>query len=358
MTFIIAEAGVNHNGSLELAKKLIEVAAESGADAVKFQTFQAEKLISRFAQKADYQKKNTGTSETQLEMLKKLQLSEDDHHQLVQHCKVHGIQFLSTPFDSESLQFLMNEIGMKQLKVPSGEITNAPYLLEMAKFGVPMILSTGMSTFDEVQTALGVLAFGLTKRSTSPSLTEFETARLSSEGQAALLKNVTILHCTSDYPAVPEEINLRAMQSLSESFGLRMGLSDHSEGISVPIAAVALGAQVIEKHFTSSRALPGPDHRASLEPQELAEMIRSIRIVEKALGNGEKIPFPSELKTRVAARKSLVAKESIQKGEKFSEKNLTVKRPGNGISPLLYWDYLKKTADRDYQPDEMIANEG
>jgi N-acetylneuraminate synthase len=354
-TYIIAEAGVNHNGSLEMAKQLIDVAADAGADAVKFQTFKAEKIVSRTAPKAEYQTKTTGASETQFDMIKKLELDEEDHGLLIDYCHERNIHFLSTPFDIESVQILTNRFNLPRIKISSGEITNAPLLLETARSGKPVILSTGMSTLGEVETALGVLAFGYSRSDEFPSLAAFQQAFCSEEGQQALREKVVLLHCTTEYPAPFQDVNLRAMDTLTAAFGLPVGFSDHTQGIAVPIAAVARGAVVIEKHFTLDRNLPGPDHKASLEPNELKAMVQSIRQVEEALGNPIKSPAPSELKNISVARKSLVVARAIRRGERFTEENLTVKRPGDGISPLQYWEWLGRIADKDYEADEMVS---
>jgi N-acetylneuraminate synthase len=349
--FIIAEAGVNHNGSVEMAKQLIEVAAEAGADAVKFQTFKAENIVSRYAPKADYQKATTGEAESQLEMLRRLELDRASHEVLFAFCREKNLEFLSTPFDGESVDLLV-KLGVARLKVSSGEITNAPLLLKMARTGLPIIMSTGMASLGEVEMALGVLAFGYLNDRERPSLPEFDRAWR--EGRDLLQEKVILLHCTTEYPAPFEEVNLRIMATLARAFNLPVGYSDHTQGIAVPIAAAARGAAVIEKHFTLDKNLPGPDHRASLEPSELAAMVQGIRHVEVALGSSCKLPAPSELKNREVARKSLVAARSIRKGEYFSEENLTSKRPGTGISPLYYWDWLGRIAERDYKPDEII----
>jgi N-acetylneuraminate synthase len=357
-TYIIAEAGVNHNGSLDMAKQLIEVAAQAGADAVKFQTFKSEHVITRHAPKAEYQEQTTGKVESQLEMVKKLELSAADHQVLIRHCEAQGIQFLSTPFDLPSLDLLVETFDVPRLKLPSGEITNAPLLLKAARSGKPIVMSTGMCTLGEVEQALGVLAFGYLNPSTAPSLTAFQEAFLSPEGQRILQERVTLLHCTTEYPAPFEDVNLRAMDTLGHAFGLSVGFSDHTTGIAVPVAAVARGAQVIEKHFTLDRSLPGPDHRASLEPAELEAMVCSIREVEAALGRSLKLPAPSELKNKPIGRKSLVAARAIQAGEVFTEANLTAKRPGTGLSPMHLWDLLGTWAERDYQEDEAIDHAG
>jgi len=352
--YIIAEAGVNHNGSIEMAKELIAVAAEAGADAVKFQTFKAEKSVSKYAPKADYQKKTTAETESQLDMIKKLELDEDAHYKLIEHCRSRNIEFLSAPFDFDSIDLLARKLDLQRLKIPSGEITNGPCLLYIAQTGKPVILSTGMSTLGEVETALGVLAFGYLAIRDKPSLEKFQDAYCSEAGWEALKEKVILLHCTTEYPAPFEDVNLRVMETMRTAFGLPVGLSDHTLGITIPIAAVSLGAAVIEKHFTLDRNLPGPDHKASIEPDELKSMVTAIRNVEAALGNGQKIPTPAEWRNREIARKSLFTTTVIHKGESFSIRNLTVKRPGTGISPLCYWDWLGIKVVRDYDPDEMV----
>lgn len=353
--FIIAEAGVNHNGSIDMAKKLIDVAIEAGVDAVKFQTFKANKVISRFAEKADYQKHTTDSQESQLEMVRKLELSEEAHFELRNYCKQKNIMFLSTPFDLDSVDFLVNEMKVEWIKIPSGEITNAPLLLRIAETGLPVILSSGMATLADIEQALGVLAFGYTMDDPNPSRIKFHNAFYSKDGQEALRKKVALLHCTTEYPTPYEDVNLRAIDTMAQAFGLQVGLSDHTEGIAIPIAAVARGAKIIEKHFTLDKNLPGPDHKASLEPKELIEMVHSIRQVEVAIGSPVKTPAPSELKNQEIARKSLVAAKNITIGETFSLENLTCKRPGTGISPMLFWDVLGTKAERDYQEDEVIT---
>lgn len=352
--YIIAEAGVNHNGSLDMAKELIDVAVEAGADAVKFQTFKAENVISRTAPKAEYQTKTTDAAESQFEMVKKLELDEAAHKSLIEYCHRRGIHFLSTPFDLESVDLLAHIFDLPRLKLPSGEITNAPLLLKAGRTGKPIILSTGMSTLGEIELALGVLAFGYTRPSDKPSFTAFQEAYRSEIGQETLRKNVVLLHCTTEYPAPFNDVNLRAMDTLSTAFGLPVGFSDHTPGISISIAAVARGAVVIEKHFTLDRNLPGPDHQASLEPEELKAMVQSIRQVEAALGSPLKIPAHSEIKNISVARKSLVAARDIREGELFTEENLTVKRPGTGVSPMNYWEWMGKVAEKAYSADEVI----
>lgn len=353
-TFIIAEAGVNHNGSVEMAKQLILTAAKAGADAVKFQTFKSEKVISKYAEKADYQKQTTQNDESQLEMVKKLELSEADHQELKRYCEDCNIQFLSTPFDLESVDLLVDKMNVPLLKIPSGEITNAPLLLKIAKTRLPVILSTGMSTLGEVEQALGVLAYGYTQVDIPGSIQEFRETFLSEAGQLVLNQKVRLLHCTTEYPTPYEDVNLHAMDTLSHAFGLPVGLSDHTEGITIPIAAVARGAKIIEKHFTLDKDLPGPDHKASLNPDELFTMIQGIRQVEMALGSSVKSPAPSEVKNIAIARKSLVAACEIRCGEIFTIDNITAKRPGKGISPMYYWSLLGKKADRNYKEDESI----
>ena len=354
-TYIIAEAGVNHNGSIEMAKELIDVAADAGADAVKFQTFKAEKIISKYAPKADYQKKTSAETESQLEMVKKLELDEEAHHILIEHCRLKKIEFLSTPFDFDSIDLLAHTLNLPRLKLPSGEITNGPYLLHVAQTGKPVILSTGMSTLGEVETALGVLAFGYLANGDKHSLQKFQDAYCSEAGRKILAEKVTILHCTTEYPAPFEDVNLRVMETMRTAFGLPVGFSDHTPGIAIPIAAVALGAVVIEKHFTLDRNLPGPDHKASLVPDELKAMVAAIRQVEAALGNEQKIPATSEWKNREIARKSIVAAAPIKRGDLFTTDNIAIKRPGNGLSPMSYWVLLGRQARENYDVDEMIT---
>jgi N-acetylneuraminate synthase len=337
--FVIAEAGVNHNGSRELAERLVDVAAEAGADAVKFQTFRAEKLVSGRAPKADYQKKTTGDAESQLAMVKKLELDEASHATLSARCAERGIEFMSTPFDPESVEVLAR-LGVRRLKVPSGEITNPLLLRAVARAGLPLIISTGMSTLGDVEAALEVVLAA------------------TSGGRKSLRDRLTLLHCTTEYPAPLGEVNLRAMGVMAAAFGLPVGYSDHTPGITVPIAAVALGACVIEKHFTLDRSMPGPDHAASLEPRELRDMVRAIRDVEQSLGDGRKAPTASEVRNIVVARRSLVAARAIGRGESFSADNLTVKRPGDGISAMRYDEWLGKRASRDYEADEPIDERG
>lgn len=330
-TIIIAEAGVNHNGSLDLAKKLVDVAAEAGVDYVKFQTFKAEKIASKSASKADYQRETTVSQESQLTMLKKLELSEEHHYELIDYCQVKNIKFLSTPFDLDSIDFLKN-IGIKLGKIPSGEITNLPYLRKMARSFEQLVISTGMSTMVELRAALKVvLKEGVSK------------------------DNIIILHCNTEYPTPFEDVNLKAMESIAKKTGTKVGYSDHTLGIEVAIAAVALGATLIEKHFTLSKTMEGPDHRASLEPKELVGMVKGIRNIEKAIsGAGDKTPSVSEFKNREIARKSIVASMAIKKDDVFTERNLTTKRPGNGISPMKWDNVIGKKAKRNFELDELI----
>lgn len=352
--FIIAEAGVNHNGSMEMAYRLIDLASDAGADAVKFQTFKAEELVSCLAPKAPYQEKRSAAGESQLEMLQKLELNESQHEQLLEYCRTRKIEFLSSPFDLQSIDLLVDRLRISRLKIASGEITNAPLLLKAASSGKNIILSTGMSSLGEVESALGVMAFGYIEKCQEPSSLAFKASYASPEGQAYLRDKVTLLHCSSEYPAPFENVNLRTMDTLKLAFGLKVGYSDHSPGIAVAIAAAARGAAIIEKHFTLNRNLPGPDHLASLEPDELKEMVKSIRQVELALGVPLKTASSTEMINRLTVRKSLVAARAIQRGEAFTVKNLAIKRPGTGISPISYWELLGKKAERDYAVDDLV----
>lgn len=327
--FVIAEAGVNHNGDIEIAKQLIDAASEAGADAVKFQTFQADSLVCRTAKKAEYQLETTDRTETQYDMLKKLELTPQMHRELIEHCLKKNIMFLSTPFDLESIK-LLSELGMQIYKIPSGEITNLPYLREIAKQQKKIILSTGMSSMDEVKAAVNVLKNNGTEE-------------------------LTLLHCNTQYPTPISDVNLLAMVKMREETGLPVGYSDHTQGIEVPIAAAALGAEVIEKHFTLDRKMEGPDHKASLEPQELMQMVVGIRKIESALGSKIKQVSESEMTNVAIVRKSIVAAANIKRGEKYTEKNITTKRPATGISPMLWDEIIGKTADRDYKVDEIIG---
>ncbi|MBM9501944.1 N-acetylneuraminate synthase [Leptospira sp. 201903071] len=356
-SYIIAEAGVNHNGSIDMAIELLDVAVRARCDAVKFQTFKTELLVSKSAPRAEYQNQNTKDFDSQYQMLKKLELSEDQHRVLVEYAKSKSIEFLSTPFDIESLKLLTGTFGISKIKVPSGEITNAPFLFEISKKAERIILSTGMSNLSDIENALGVIAYGfLFPLDTSPTLAKFAEAYASLEGKQELKKRVVLLHATTEYPAPFAEINLKAMNTLKTSFGLSVGYSDHSEGIHIPIAAVSMGASVIEKHFTLDKNLPGPDHRASLEPDELIKMVRMIREVESAFGDGIKIPSVSEIKNMRIARKSLHAAQNIARDDLFTNRNLVCKRPGNGISPIHYWDYIGRKSNREYSQDDILES--
>lgn len=326
--FIIAEAGVNHNGDIEIAKKLVDEAVLAGADAIKFQTFRAEAVVCKNAKKADYQMVTTEQSESQFEMLKKLELTPDMHEQLIDYCRQKKIMFLSTPFDIDSIHYLV-KCGINILKVPSGEITNYPYLREIAKTGKKVILSSGMSTLEEVRDAVRVL-------------------RNYGSG------DITVLHCNTEYPTPYKDVNLQAMVTIKNELGVEVGYSDHTQGIEVSIAAAALGAAVIEKHFTLDRNMEGPDHKASLEPQELQAMVRTVRNIEQALGNGCKEPSASEKKNVDVVRRSIVARCDIKAGERFTEDNLTTKRPGTGINPMCWERLIGETAVRDFIEDELI----
>ena len=331
-TLIIAEAGVNHNGSLEMARSLIDKAAEAGVDYVKFQSFHAEKLVSKNARQAAYQKRNIGVQEddSQLSMLKKLELSPEDHIFLLDYCRQKGVHFLSTAFDLESIDYLAS-LHLGLWKIPSGEITNYPYLVKIARMGDPVILSTGMCEMSDIEDALAVLiANGLKK------------------------EQITVLHCNTEYPTTYRDVNLRAMLQIRSQLGVRVGYSDHTRGIEVPVAAVALGAEVIEKHFTLDRSLPGPDHKASLEPEELKAMVSAIRNVEDALGSQEKTVSPSERNNISVARKSIVAARDIRRGEILTDGNLAAKRPGTGISPMRWLEVVGTRAIRDFKEDELI----
>jgi N-acetylneuraminate synthase len=354
-TLVIAEAGVNHNGSLQRALELVDAAAAAGADIVKFQTFRAGRLASRSAPKADYQKRETEATESQLDMLRALELDEVAHRVLISRCAEKGIEFLSTPFDHESLDLLVRTFDLPRLKLGSGDLTNAPLLLAIARSAKPLILSTGMATLLEVEEALGVLAFGYSVLpDAAPSILAFRSAYDSDAGQQALRKNVALLHCTTEYPTPASDVNLRAMDTLRQAFGLEVGYSDHTQGTAISLAAVARGATIIEKHFTLDRNLPGPDHKASLEPKELTDMVADIRRVEISLGDGIKRVAVSERKNREIARKSLVAASPIGCGETLTPGNVVAKRPGGGLAPIQYWDVLGRPASRPFNEDELI----
>lgn len=329
-TFIIAEAGVNHNGSVKIAKKMIDVAVTAGADAVKFQTFKTELVVSKNAPKAEYQKETTDRSESQFDMIKKLELGKDAHKKLINYCHKNGIIFLSSPFDLVSID-LLNELGLKIFKIPSGEITNLPYLRKIGKLNKKVIMSTGMSDLGEIEDALDILISSGAKK-----------------------ENITVLHCNTEYPAPMKDVNLKAMLTIRDAFKVDVGYSDHTLGIEVPIAAVTLGATVIEKHFTLDKNMEGPDHKASLAPDELKEMIKAIRNIEIALGNSTKKPSPSESKNKMIVRKSIVAKRDIKKDQILSEDNLAIKRPGTGISPMRWDEVIGKVAKRDFKEDDLI----
>lgn len=328
--FVIAEAGVNHNGSIEIAKELIDVAADAGADAVKFQTFRAESLVSKSAPKAEYQMQNTSPKESQYEMIKKLEIDERTHRALLDYCGQRNILFLSSPFDHDSIE-LLDKLGLKIFKVPSGEITDFPYLRHVGSLGKDIILSTGMADLEETGEALKVLIKAGTAR-----------------------ERITVLHCNTEYPTPMEDVNLKAMQTIAKAFGVEVGYSDHTVGIEVAIAAVALGATVIEKHFTLDKNMPGPDHKASLEPAELADMIRAIRNINAALGDGRKKASLSEMKNKPVTRKSIVAARDISQGEILTEENIATKRPGTGLSPMIWSKVLNQKAKRDFKEDELI----
>ena len=350
---VIAEAGVNHNGSLDLAIQLVDAAAAAGANAVKFQTFRADALATARAPKAEYQQKTTALGETQHGMLQRLELSEDAHERLIEHCAKVGIEFMSTPFDLGSVSLLLR-LGVRRMKIGSGDLTNAPLLLSVAQSNVPVILSTGMADLEDVESSLGVLAFGMLGCE-NPSRTAFTRAWASAEGRNVVRSRTTLLHCTTEYPAPIDEVNLRAMSTMRETFGIEVGYSDHTDGIAVAIAAVALGATVIEKHLTLDRRLPGPDHAASLEPPQFAALVGGVRDARYALGSSEKGVTPSEAKNVVVARKSLVALRPIVEGELFTPENLGAKRPGDGVSPIEYWEWLGRPAPRTFAPNEMIV---
>jgi N-acetylneuraminate synthase len=353
-TLVIAEAGVNHNGSLAMALKLVDAAAAAGADIVKFQTFKAENLASASAPKALYQVETTGSDESQLDMLRRLELTPVAHHKIIARCKKRGIEFLSTPFDTESLAFLTTELRLARIKLPSGELTNPLLLLPAARTRRPLILSTGMADLKEIELALGVLAYGYLRLKQKPSRRAFRTAYANARGQAMLKKNVTLLHCTTAYPAPVADVNLLAMDTMVRRFGLSVGYSDHTLGTAVAVAAVARGATVIEKHLTLDRTLPGPDHRASLEPAEFKAMVAGIRDTERAMGDGRKMCRKSEAKNRPVARKSLVAARDIARNELFSEDNVTAKRPAQGRSVFDYWNILGTRAKRPYKRNDRL----
>lgn len=350
---IIAEAGVNHNGSREFALQLVDAAADAGADIVKFQTFKATSLATSAAAKADYQVTNTKDDGSQIEMLRKLELSTEDHRAIAERARLRGIGFLSTAFDPESMA-LLSKFDMPIVKIPSGDIVSIGLLLASARSRKPLVVSTGMATLGDIEQALGVIAFGYTTDRQPDNMSDFEQAYCSRAGQESLKEKVTLLHCVTDYPAAPETVNLRAMESISRAFGVPVGYSDHTRGIEVSLAAVALGATIIEKHFTLDTSMPGPDHAASLEPAELAQLVSSIRVIEKALGYSEKKPSAAEVRNRAVVRRSLVAARDIAKGEILTAAMLIEKRPGIGLAPNMIWSVLGKPASRDYKADDLI----
>ncbi|EAQ36390.1 N-acetylneuraminate synthase [Nitrobacter sp. Nb-311A] len=352
-TLIIAEAGVNHNGSVEQALRLVDVAADAGADIVKFQTFKADKLATAKAAKAEYQVVNTHEAGSQLDMLSALELSLADHRIIAERARSRGIGFMSTAFDVESLAMLA-AFEMPAIKIPSGDVTSVDLLLRSARSGKPLIISTGMATLGEVEQALGVVAFGLVTDKMPKFRKDFEEAYCSNAGRNALREKITLLHCVTEYPALPQTINLRAMTAMAAAFGLPVGYSDHTIGIEIALAAVALGAVAIEKHFTLDRGLPGPDHNASLEPHELKQLVMSIRNIESALGNAVKGPDAHEMRNRAVARRSLVAARAIRKGDILTQDMLAEKRPGTGLPPIEALRLIGRPAGRDYMPDDLI----
>jgi N-acetylneuraminate synthase len=355
IVLVIAEAGVNHNGDEARAHEMVEVAAAAGADYVKFQTFVPDEVISVHAKKAAYQQAASGGDDSQLEMVRTLALSHESHLRLRAHCDVNKIGFLSTPFDLPSLRFLSETMALPMLKIPSGEITNGPLLLAAARSGCSIILSTGMTDIQEIAFALSMLAFGYTNKEGDPEVTTLQDRYPVDDYHSVLSSKVSLLHCTSEYPAPATDLNLRAITTMRDAFSLPIGLSDHSDGINAAIAATALGATIVEKHFTLDRLLPGPDHKASLEPDVLRQMIVAIREASQMLGDGEKSAKISELKNLPIVRKSVVAARSIAKGHVLTVDDLACKRPGDGLSPMYFWKILGCAADKDYSPDEPIA---
>ncbi len=351
--FIIAEAGVNHNGSLANAKKMVDVAKDCNVDAVKFQTFTTDEVVTKSAPKAEYQKVSS-TGKTQHEMIAELELSKEEFIELKAYCDSKDILFLASPFDLGSLDFLISKLDLPAIKIASGEITNAPLLYRASFSGKPIILSTGMCTLNDIEEALGVLAFGYTDKQSTPGIDKFKQAYKSEVGQIALKDKVVLLHCTSSYPTPYDEVNLNAIKTLRQAFGLPVGYSDHTMGIYASIGAISHEAKVIEKHFTLDKTQVGPDHSSSLSPDELNELVKGIRTVEQCQGNERKVPTISESGNIQICRRSLVARKSINKGEKFSQDSISAKRPGTGISPMHYWEWLDEYAKRNYQADEII----
>jgi len=354
--FIVAEAGVNHDGSLDDALTMVDVAAAAGADAVKFQTFRADALVTRRAAKAAYQVANTGHDGGQADMLRRLELSGEAHHRIADRCRARGIAFMSTAFDMDGLA-LLDRMGVPAIKIPSGDLTWAPMLLAAARTGRPLFVSTGMADLEEVRQALGVIAFGLTRHGEPASLSDCQAAFTSSAGRAAVAERVTVLQCTTQYPAPASAANLRAMSTMASEFGVPVGYSDHTLGIAVAAAATALGARVIEKHFTLCRTRSGPDHAASLEPDELKSLVRAIREVEAALGDGVKAPSAIEAPNRLIARRALVAVRPVAAGEMWASAAVTAKRPADGLSPMRWWDVAGAPARRSYAIDDALDAE-
>jgi len=352
--FVIAEAGVNHNGSLDRALKMVDVAAEAGADAVKFQTFSARRLVTDTAAQAAYQTRNMGKTVSQRAMLEALELDDDAHRHLLAHCRARGITFLSTPFDVGSLRFLHEDIGVPLMKVGSGDLTNGPLVLAAARTGLPLILSTGMATLDEVAETVALVEFGLREAEGTPSAADLAARSFPVVAESLLARRLTLLLCTTDYPTPPEDVGLRAMSLLGQSFGVPVGFSDHTVGVTASTAAVALGARVVEKHFTLSRDLPGPDHSASLEPDELATLVRAVRDAETMTRGATLTVSAAEADNRLAARKSLVAAHPIAAGEEIAAAAIEIKRPGGGISPMRFWDLAGVKANRAYATDEAF----
>jgi N-acetylneuraminate synthase len=353
-TYIIAEAGVNHNGSFDMACQLVDVAKAAGADAVKFQTYKTELLVTKEAQQAAYQSLNLGETTSQHDMLKKLELSYEEFQKLSNYCATQHIGFLSTPFDSGSVDFLVDTIHIKTIKIPSGELTNSPFVHQIGTKQLPIILSTGMSTLDEIHESLSFIAYGLAYPSQPVDFQSVTSFYKTKEAKDMLKKYVSVLHCTTSYPTNPADVHLKSIDFLRDELHLTIGFSDHSEGILIPIAAVARGATIIEKHFTLDKELVGPDHRASLNPQELKDMVSGIRLVEKAVGEYKKEPTSEELQIRSSARKSLIAVREIKSGEVFTDNHLIIKRPGTGMPPVNYWSILGQPASKDYKEGDII----
>ena len=353
-TYIIAEIGVNHNGDLNLAKNMIDAASESGADAVKFQTYKTELLVSENTEKAQYQKDNCpDASESQFQMLKKLELDEKSHYELLDYANSKGMDFISTPFDMQSAEFLINDLQVPTIKIPSGEIVNGPLLYRISKAGLPIILSTGMANEEEIRMALNIIGQGMSEQTGYPS----PDTHLNDDQIELVKDKVTLLLCTTAYPTPVEDVNLMAMENMEKIYGTRVGISDHTEGVAVSVAAVARGACLVEKHFTLDKSMPGPDHKASLVPDEFKRLVDEIRIVERAMGDPVKKSNPSEIPNITIARQGLISSCDIKKGEMFSEKNLTSRRPATGVSPMKYWSLIGTEAKRSYKEGEPIVDE-